>query len=134
LYFIYQVIAPCGVNDFVCGQAAEWVSNGTELCHAAGYAVKLSDDAYVGAEEASCYGGRASLDSIADSWRSSRSEFPQKDENLRVLEDFQQWVQEMPFSEKISWAVGGLVLTAGLLFMRLDQSILAFLISSRFHI
>jgi hypothetical protein len=43
-------------------------------------------------------------------------------------------VQEMPFSEKISWAVGGLVLTAGLLFMRLDQSILAFRISSRFHI
>uniref|UniRef100_A0A2K2AAM1 Folate receptor-like domain-containing protein n=1 Tax=Populus trichocarpa TaxID=3694 RepID=A0A2K2AAM1_POPTR len=117
-----RVIAPCGVNDFVCGQAAEWVSNGTELCHAAGYAVKLSDDAYVGAEEASCYGGRASLDSIADSWRSSRSEFPQKDENLRVLEDFQQWVQEMPFSEKISWAVGGLVLTAGLLFMSKRKS------------
>ncbi|KAJ6359708.1 hypothetical protein OIU77_003837 [Salix suchowensis] len=31
-----RVIAPCGVNDFVCGQASEWVSNGTELCHAAG--------------------------------------------------------------------------------------------------
>nr|XP_034912970.1 uncharacterized protein LOC118047718 [Populus alba]XP_034912971.1 uncharacterized protein LOC118047718 [Populus alba]XP_034912972.1 uncharacterized protein LOC118047718 [Populus alba] len=117
-----RVIAPCGVSDFVCGQAAEWVSNGTELCHAAGFSVKLSDDAYVGAEEASCYGGRASLDSIADSWRSSRSEFPQKDENLRVLEDFQQWVQEMPFSEKISWAVGGLVLTAGLLFMSKRKS------------
>jgi hypothetical protein len=36
------------------------------------------------------------------------------------VEDFQQWVQEMQFSEKVSWAVGGLVLTAGLLFMRLD--------------
>jgi hypothetical protein len=105
-----------------------------ELCAIGDPFSCLSDDAYVGAEDASCYGGRASLDSIADSWRSSRSEFPQKDENLRVLEYFQQWVQEMPFSEKISWAVGGLVLTAGLLFMRLDQSSLAFLISSRFHI
>ncbi|KAJ6414040.1 hypothetical protein OIU84_006785 [Salix udensis] len=129
-----QVIAPCGLNEFVCGKAAEWVSNGTELCHAAGFAVKLSDDAYVGAEEASCYGGRASLDSIADSWKSSRSEFPRKAVNLGGLEYFQQWVQEMPFSEKISWAVGGLVLTSGLLFMRLDQCILAFFISSRFHI
>ena len=117
--FTYQVIAPCGVNDFVCGQAAEWVSNGTELCHAAGFAVKLSD-AYVGVEEVSCYGGRASLDSISDSWRSPQSEFTQKVENLGVVEDFQQWVQEMQFSEKVSWAVGGLVLTAGLLFMRLD--------------
>ncbi|CAK7340631.1 unnamed protein product [Dovyalis caffra] len=117
-----RVVAPCGVNDFVCGHAAEMVSNGTELCHAAGFAVKLSDDAYVGAEEASCYGGIASLDSISDSWRSPRSEFPQKAENLGVLEDFQQWVQEMPFSEKVSWAVGGLVLTAGLLFMSKRKS------------
>jgi hypothetical protein len=68
----------------------------------------------------SCYGGRASLDSISDSWRSPQSEFTQKVENLGVVEDFQQWVQEMQFSEKVSWAVGGLVLTAGLLFMRLD--------------
>ncbi|KAF9681549.1 hypothetical protein SADUNF_Sadunf05G0013100 [Salix dunnii] len=117
-----QVMAPCGLNEYVCGQAAEWVSNGTELCHAAGFAVKLSDDAYVGAEEASCYGGRASLDSIADSWRSPRSEFPREAVNLGGLEYFQQWVQEMPFSEKISWAVGGLVLTSGLLFMSKRKS------------
>ncbi|KAG5223495.1 Hedgehog-interacting protein [Salix suchowensis] len=120
-----RVIAPCGVNDFVCGQASEWVSNGTELCHAAGFAVKLSDDAYVDVEEVSCYGGRASLDSISDSWRSPDSplsEFTQKAENIGVVEDFQQWVQEMQFIEKVSWAVGGLVLTAGLLFMSKRKS------------
>ncbi|KAJ6762654.1 hypothetical protein OIU79_023401 [Salix purpurea] len=120
-----RVLAPCGVNDFVCGQASEWVSNGTELCHAAGFAVKLSDDAYVDVEEVSCYGGRASLDSISDSWRSPDSplsEFTQKAENIGVVEDFQQWVQEMQFIEKVSWAVGGLVLTAGLLFMSKRKS------------
>ncbi|XP_011023706.1 PREDICTED: uncharacterized protein LOC105125099 [Populus euphratica] len=116
-----RVIAPCGVNDFVCGQAVEWFSNGTELCHAAGFAVKLSD-AYVGVEEVSCYGGRASLDSISDSWRSPQSEFTQKVENLGFVEDLQQWVQEMQFGEKVSWAVGGLVLTAGLLFMSKRKS------------
>ncbi|KAF4357463.1 hypothetical protein F8388_018464 [Cannabis sativa] len=48
-----QVLAPCGVNDFVCGRASQWVHNGTELCHAAGFAVK---DDLVGE---SCYGGKA---------------------------------------------------------------------------
>ncbi|XP_048236145.1 uncharacterized protein LOC8287106 [Ricinus communis] len=117
-----QVLAPCGVNEFVCGKAAEWVSNGTELCHSAGFAVKVADDTYHGTEGAFCYGGRASLDSIAESWKASRSELPQKAGNLGALEDFQQWVQELPFSEKVSWAVGGMVLTAGLLFLSKRKS------------
>ncbi|KAA8536819.1 hypothetical protein F0562_029297 [Nyssa sinensis] len=107
-----QVLAPCGVNDFVCGRASEWISNGTELCRVAGFAVKSSDEM----DEKSCYGGKASLDSIADSWKAARSEVPRKAENLGILKDFQQWVREMPFSERVSWAVGGMVLTAGLLF------------------
>lgn len=69
-------------------------------------------------EETSCYGGKASIDSIADSWRASQSEKPSKTKNIGVLDDFQQWVKEMPFSERVSWAVGGMVLTAGLLFLR----------------
>lgn len=111
-----QVLVPCGVRDFVCGRASEWVSNGTELCRAAGFSVKPFDSIYVGMGETSCYGGKASLDSIADSWKGSQSEVPQK-ANLRTVEDFQQWIREMPFSEKVSWAVGGMVLTAGLLFL-----------------
>lgn len=96
------------------------MSNGTELCHAAGFAVKLLDDRYIDGEETSCYGGKASLDKIAGSWSAPRSERPQKDKNIGILEDFQQWVQEMQFGERVSWAVGGLVLTAGLLFVRSD--------------
>lgn len=117
-----QVLAPCGVKDLVCGRAAEWVPNGTELCRAAGFSVKLPDNNYIDLEEASCYGGKASLDKIADSWRASRSEVPQKAESLGILEDFQQWVQEMTLSETISWAVGGMVLTAGLLFVSKRKS------------
>lgn len=113
-----QVLAPCGVNDFVCGRASEWVSNGTDLCHAAGFAVKLSN----GIKETSCYGGKASLDSISDSWKVSRSGVPQKGEKSGVLEDFQQWARQMPFNEKVSWAVGGMVLTAGLLFVSKRKS------------
>ncbi|XP_058226172.1 folate-binding protein 1 isoform X2 [Rhododendron vialii] len=109
-----QVLAPCGVGDFVCGRASEWTSNGTELCWAAGFSVKPSNDI----EETSCYGGKASLDSIADSWRASKSGEPQNAESSGVWKDFQQWAREMPFSERVCWAVGGMVLTAGLFFTR----------------
>ncbi|KAL8130509.1 hypothetical protein V2J09_019664 [Rumex salicifolius] len=108
-----QVISPCGVNDFVCGRASEWVSNGTDLCQAAGFSVKKFEDG-AHSEEISCYGGKASLDSIRDSWKESKSGNLRKDDSFGVPEDFQQWVREMPFRERVSWAVGGLVLTAGL--------------------
>ncbi|XP_057963334.1 folate-binding protein 1 [Malania oleifera] len=112
-----QVLAPCGVSDFVCGRASEWISNGTELCRAAGFAVKPSVDIYGGTEETSCYGGKASLDSIADSWKILQSEAPSKTGVQGVLKYFQQRVREMPFIERVSWAVGGMVLTAGLVFI-----------------
>ncbi|CAN6575734.1 unnamed protein product [Malus baccata var. baccata] len=104
-FALASVLAPCGVNDHVCGRASEWIRNGTEFCHAAGFAVK--DDASLSNEEAFCYGGKGSLDLIADSWKASPSE--------------QRW-REMPFGERVSWAVGGLVLTAGLLSVRRSQS------------
>ncbi|KAK8701580.1 hypothetical protein V6N13_019967 [Hibiscus sabdariffa] len=117
-----QVLAPCGVNDFVCGKASEWASNGTELCLAAGFSVKQSVGMHGGDEEASCYGGKASLDSISDSWGASRTEKPHKTGNFGLLEDFQQWLQDMSSNERVSWAVGGLVLTAGLLFISKRKS------------
>ncbi|OVA02630.1 Folate receptor-like [Macleaya cordata] len=113
-----QVLSPCGFGDFVCGRVSEWASNGTELCQLAGFATKSSEDNSEVGIEPSCYGGKASLDSIADSWRTSKSGVPKKTQNRGSFKDFQQWVREMPFNERVSWAVGGMVLTAGLLFVR----------------
>ncbi|PIN26691.1 hypothetical protein CDL12_00558 [Handroanthus impetiginosus] len=107
-----QVLAPCGLADFVCGRASEWISNGTELCHAAGFSVTQFEDP----EEAQCYGGKGSLDYVANSWKTSHSEILPGEQSTQVLEDFRQWIADMPFNEKVSWAVGGMVLTAGLLF------------------
>ncbi|KAL8527956.1 hypothetical protein ACS0TY_005680 [Phlomoides rotata] len=107
-----QDLAPCGLGDFVCGRASEWVSNGTELCHAAGFSVRPTDES----EDSLCYGGKGSLDYIANSWKSSHSEILPKEKNAWVLEDYRQWIADKPFSERVSWAVGGMVLTAGLLF------------------
>ncbi|PKI49766.1 hypothetical protein CRG98_029815 [Punica granatum] len=97
------------------GWATEWVSNGTDLCQAAGFAVKVP--LYPGEEETSCYGSKASLDSIADSWNSN-SDVPEKLEKEAVLGDFMQQMKEMPLRKKVFWAVGGMVLTAGLLVIR----------------
>ncbi|KAI3961169.1 hypothetical protein MKX01_035755 [Papaver californicum] len=112
-----QVLSPCGLNDFVCGRASEWASNGTELCKLAGFAIKSSEDNYGAGIEPSCYGGKASLDSIADSWKTSRPGVPRRAKKLGSFQDFQQWVRQMPINERVSWAVGGMVLTAGLLFV-----------------
>ncbi|KAL3814668.1 hypothetical protein ACJIZ3_015936 [Penstemon smallii] len=111
-----QVLAPCGLDDFVCGRASEWVSNGTELCHVAGFNVKSIDDS-------SCYGGKVSLDNIANSWKTSDSGVSHREQSAGAIEDFLQWMAEMPFNERISWAVGGMVLTAGLLFARRRKSL-----------
>lgn len=112
---MFQALAPCGLGDFVCGRASEWVSNGTELCNAAGFSANPLDDP----EESSCYGGKVSLDYIANSWKSPRSEIVRREQNTGVVQDFRQLIADMPLSERISWAVGGMVLTAGLLFARL---------------
>ncbi|KNA25094.1 hypothetical protein SOVF_009590 [Spinacia oleracea] len=69
-------------------------------------------------EETSCYGGKASLDSIVESWNRPQTNNFQKDGYDGSLEDFQQWVTEISFAERVSWAVGWLFLTAGLFFMR----------------
>ncbi|KAI5658702.1 hypothetical protein M9H77_27495 [Catharanthus roseus] len=114
-----QVLAPCGLSDFVCGRASEWISNGTELCRIAGFSVMKSDDP----EEPLCYGGKATTDYIADSWKASQSGVPFKTEGSGMIEDFKQWVESIPFVERVSWAVGGMVLTAGLIFARSDNSL-----------
>ncbi|CAN0914152.1 hypothetical protein LINGRAHAP2_LOCUS28392 [Linum grandiflorum] len=115
-----RYLAPCGVNDFLCGRAAEWVSNGTDFCTALGFNVQVPEYSFHGANQAACYGGKNSVDYISDSWTK-----PQRNQNavtLGWLEGFQQWALEMSFSEMVSWAVGGLVLTAGLLFLSKRKS------------
>ncbi|XP_057427615.1 folate-binding protein 1 [Lotus japonicus] len=117
-----QLLAPCGVNDFVCGRAAEWASNGTDLCAAAGFRVKPSDIVHIPSEETYCYGDKASLGSVSDSWKASQSELTWKGENLRKFDDFQLWFMDMPLSERVLWAIGGMVLTAGLVFISKRKS------------
>ncbi|XP_042516725.1 uncharacterized protein LOC122090999 [Macadamia integrifolia] len=117
-----QALSPCRLSDFVCGRASEWASNGTELCQLAGFAIKTPEETHQGTEEPSCYGGKASLDSIADSRKPSQYGVFQKVENAGFFEDFKQWLREIPFSERVSWAVGGMVLTTGLLFVSKRKS------------
>lgn len=89
--------------------------------------MKPADIVHIASAEASCYGDIASLGSVADSWKASQFEVTQKGDSLGMLADFQQWVREMPFNERVSWAIGGMVLTAGLVFIRSECNPFSFL-------
>lgn len=110
-----QALSPCGLGDILCGKANKWVSNGTELCRLAGFSVKVSDTSPSEVDNF-CYGGKASLDSISGTWTSSKDRPTLHGVTSWGLKDFQRWTKEMPVGERISWAIGGMVLTAGLIF------------------
>jgi hypothetical protein len=108
------VIGPCGVNDdIICIKASNWESNGTSFCEAAGFAVQRNDDS----REKPCYGSKASLESVVESWsRDSRKETPLKTETLSCFKDLLQWVREMTTIQKISLGMSFLI--AGMFLIR----------------
>lgn len=117
-----KVLSPCGLGDILCGKASEWASNGTELCRLAGFSVKQDMVGHHDFDERYCYGGKESIESISGSWKASRSGLSVGDQSYGVLEDFQQWFRKLPVNEKVKWAIGGMVLTSGLLYMSKRKS------------
>ncbi|CAN6469343.1 unnamed protein product [Victoria cruziana] len=109
-----QVLSPCGSRETICSKPSEFISNGSDLCRLAGFSVKQSANINHITEDSFCYGGKATFDSTSDSWRHSEFESSRDAQNFGTT-DFIQWTRQMSFSERVSWAVGGLVLTAGLL-------------------
>uniref|UniRef100_A0A0E0K1U5 Folate receptor-like domain-containing protein n=1 Tax=Oryza punctata TaxID=4537 RepID=A0A0E0K1U5_ORYPU len=117
-----QALSPCGLGDILCGKAHKWVSNGTQLCRSAGFSVQALESTSGGVDDTFCYGGKASFDSISSSWTSSKDRPVLSDVASWNLEDFRRWAREMPASERVSWAIGGMVLTAGLIFISKRKS------------
>lgn len=113
-----QALSPCGLGDILCGKAHKWVSNGTELCRLAGFSVQVSETNSGLVDDTFCYGGKSSLDSISDSWTSSKDRPTLSSVASWDVQDFRRWARDMPAVERISWAIGGMVLTAGLIFIR----------------
>lgn len=80
-------------------------------------------------DEPLCFGGKATMDYITDSWKaSSQSGVPLKTESSGMLEDLEQWMECMSYVERVCWAVGGMVLTAGLFFIGSDKPLSEFLL------
>ncbi|XP_024007102.1 uncharacterized protein LOC18011706 isoform X1 [Eutrema salsugineum] len=109
-----QMIGPCGVNDdIICVKASNWESNGTAFCEAAGFSVQTNDDS----REEPCYGSKASLESVVESWsRETRKKTASKTETLSCFKDLLQWVRVMTTIQKISLGVSFLV--AGMFLIR----------------
>lgn len=113
------MIGPCGVNDdIICVKASNWETNGTAFCEAAGFSVQTTADS----REEQCYGSKASLESVVESWsRNSRKKTPLKTETLSCFKDLLQWVREMTTIQKVSLGLSFLV--AGMFLIRLPLSL-----------
>ncbi|XP_062213785.1 folate-binding protein 1-like [Phragmites australis] len=109
-----QALSPCGLGDILCGKAHKWVSNDTELCHLAGFSMQISETSSGGVDDTLCYGGKASLDSKDRPTLSGVASWD--------LQDFLRWAIEVHVGERVSWAIGGMVLTAGLIFISRRKS------------
>uniref|UniRef100_A0A0D6R5Y6 Folate receptor-like domain-containing protein n=1 Tax=Araucaria cunninghamii TaxID=56994 RepID=A0A0D6R5Y6_ARACU len=117
-----QVLAPCGSRDTLCGKGLEWTSNGTEFCQLAGFSVLEPMERSIGIENTFCFDGRTSIEKV-NAWETtSQSKSSEKVWDSTLRQEFHRWVMQMDTSERISWAVGGLVLTAGVIYMSKRRS------------
>ncbi|GLJ10760.1 hypothetical protein SUGI_0134430 [Cryptomeria japonica] len=111
-----QVLVPCGSRDTLCGKGLEWTSNSSEFCQLVGFSVLEHVDSFTGLENPFCFDGRTSIETVNVWQKSSQSDFSEEVWDSTLLQQFYQWVMQLDTSERISWAVGGLVLTAGVIY------------------
>lgn len=108
-----QVLQPCGPKDIICARASEWAANGSQFCELAGFAVPSSK----GIVKPVCFDGKPSLNTdVAASRKSGKKGTNTKQQATRDM--VQNFIMRMDRGDVIAWAVGGLVLTAGVILMR----------------
>lgn len=111
-----QVLVPCGSRDTLCGKGLEWTSNSSEFCQLAGFSVVEHVDSSTNLDDMFCFDGRTSIETENVWQKSSQSDFSEEVWDSTLLQQFSQWLMQLDTSEMISWAVGGLVLTAGVIY------------------
>lgn len=112
-----EILMPCGSRDMICGRGLEWTSSGSQFCQLAGFSVIEPMDKSAGLENPFCFDGRTSI-AMLDAWdRTSQTDSSKKVLDSSLLQEFYQWARQLDTGERISWAVGGMVLTAGIIFM-----------------
>ncbi|KAI4372283.1 hypothetical protein MLD38_010531 [Melastoma candidum] len=93
--FSSRDLAPCSPGELVCAKASYLFPNGTELCNAVGFSVMSDDAGNMELSEEYCYGSRASLDTIQNSWKSSRKNHPEKSKKEGFSEEALSWGQSL---------------------------------------
>eukprot|EP00252_Welwitschia_mirabilis_P011686 TRINITY_DN26039_c0_g1_i2.p1 TRINITY_DN26039_c0_g1~~TRINITY_DN26039_c0_g1_i2.p1 ORF type:complete len:152 (-),score=31.76 TRINITY_DN26039_c0_g1_i2:340-795(-) len=108
---------PCSSRDTLCGRATEWTMNGTKFCQLAGFSVIESGEGFTDSETSFCFDGRTSFQSLdLDSLES------------RVVSDISTkgkisaFLWQMNTVEWISWTLGAVVFTIGVIFMSKRRS------------
>lgn len=112
-----EILMPCGSKDAICGRGLEWASSGSQFCQLAGFSVIEPMDKSTALENYFCFDGRTSIEMLDVLDRTSQTDSSKKVLDSNLLQELYQWARQMDTSERICWAVGGMVLTAGIIFM-----------------
>ncbi|KAL2610276.1 hypothetical protein R1flu_028849 [Riccia fluitans] len=111
---INQVLVPCGPKDILCAKVKEWVSNSSAFCQLAGFSVVDTRDEFASLAENVCFDGKAETrGSVQIKQKSTRR--AKQDSSLDMI---RKYMKSMGVVVQILWAIGGLVLTAGVLHLR----------------
>jgi len=114
-----QILVPCGSKDVVCARGWEWASNSTDFCHLAGFALEGVDIKLRNGAQVSCYDGRGEpASSMGEKRGSSKKKESKAQKSTSLLDMLNDWAEHVGVSEKVLWAIGGLVLTAGAALLR----------------
>jgi hypothetical protein len=114
-----QILVPCGSKDVVCARGREWASNSTDFCHLAGFALEGVDIKLRNGAQVSCYDGRGEpASSMGEKRGSSKKKESKAQKSTSLLDMLNDWAEHVGVSEKVLWAIGGLVLTAGAALLR----------------
>lgn len=119
MYGDLQILVPCGSKDVVCARGREWASNSTDFCHLAGFALEGVDIKLRNGAQVSCYDGRGEpASSMGEKRGSSKKKESKAQKSTSLLDMLNDWAEHVGVSEKVLWAIGGLVLTAGAALLR----------------
>ncbi|XP_024543825.1 uncharacterized protein LOC9654190 [Selaginella moellendorffii] len=110
-----QALLPCGSSEIICAQGTEWTRNSSHFCELAGFRV---------VERASgefCYDGTPgeSLEKTSPSSKDQKKKKQKKQDRTPSPESpSKKFDRAFLMTDKVLWAVAGLVLTAGAVLFR----------------
>ncbi|KAL3694756.1 hypothetical protein R1sor_008407 [Riccia sorocarpa] len=113
-----QVLMPCSPRDVLCAKAKEWASNSSVFCQLAGFSVVDTRDEFASLAENACFDGKAEARGSVDEVVKTKQKNTRRANHKSFVDMIRKYIENMGVVIRILWAIGGLVLTAGVLHLR----------------